>query len=46
MDRTKRLRCCMYLKHVPLKIVGFVGSGYACAQEYVKVGEGRCWCTA
>ena len=29
MDGTKRLKCYMYLKHMPLKIVGFVGSGFA-----------------
>ena len=29
MDRTKRLRCYMYLKLMPLKIVAFAGSGFA-----------------
>ena len=40
MDGTKRLRCSMYLKHMPLKIVGFVGREWFHAQEYVKVGVG------
>ena len=29
VDRTKSLRGSMYLKHTPLKHVGFVGSGSA-----------------
>ena len=29
MDRAERLRCYMYLKHTPLKIGSFVGSGFA-----------------
>ena len=42
MDLTKRLRCHVYLRHGPLKIVGFVGREWFwfCSQPYVKVGVG------
>ena len=42
MDGTERLRCYMYLKHMPLKIVGVVGSGFT---HRHRLCEGRC-CTA
>ena len=29
MDGTKRLRCFLHLKHMPLKLVHFAGSGFA-----------------
>ena len=42
MGRTKRLRCYVYLRRRPLKIVGFVGREWFwfCSQPYVKVGVG------
>ena len=39
MDRTKRLWCDMYLKHMPWEICWFCREWF-CAQDYVKVGVG------
>ena len=40
MDYIKSLRCDMYLKHMTLKMVGFVRSSFAHGHIYVKVGAG------